>query len=97
MGRRQWVTIYIHRMNYNINILYKTGLNSNILKSKYKILPKICTHRPSLSSKDEISRNKVDVIEIASSNVSYIMNPTYTKNIVISSYSLLIIKNLIYI
>lgn len=26
----------------------------------------ICTHRPSLSSQDEISRNKVDVTEVAS-------------------------------
>lgn len=31
----------------------------------YKYFPKICTHRPSLSSKDEISRNKVNVMEIA--------------------------------
>jgi len=58
----------LHQVNlaHIIYIICKNGLNSNILKSIYKIFPKICTHRPSLLSKDKISRNKVDVIEIAS-------------------------------
>lgn len=28
------------------------GSNNNILMNYYKSIPKICTHRPSLSSKD---------------------------------------------
>ena len=37
-----------------------------------KHLLKICTHRPSLSLKNEISRNKVDATEAVSRDIAYI-------------------------
>lgn len=41
---------------------------------------KTCTYRPSLSSKDEISRNIVGLMEIEPDRViAYIMPLTYTK------------------
>ena len=48
------------------------------------MLSKMCTNRPSLSSKDEISRNKVGVTEVVPSKHSInLMPPVYTGPIVI--------------
>lgn len=59
-------------MGYNLN--QRNGfIKINMLKVDLKVMTKdheykskICTHRPSLSSKDEKSRNKVDITEVVS-------------------------------
>jgi len=60
-------------MGYNLNIDTKYATKSHIkVDLDVIIIPnhnedesKTCTHRPSLSPKGEISRNKVDVTEVA--------------------------------
>lgn len=54
------------------NSLNKDGLDSNALKILiHEQQSKTCTYRPSLSSKEGISRNKVGVIEIAPQDIAY--------------------------
>ena len=48
------------------------GPSSNCTYKCNKHLLKICTHRPSLSLKNEISRNKVDATEAVSRDIAYI-------------------------
>ena len=64
----------VEEMGYNhyvdtknkTKVLSKGGLGSNdILENYHENRSKTCTHRPSLPSKEGISRNKVGVIEIA--------------------------------
>ena len=57
------------RNRIKINIFTKGGLGSNLCnKNKNEKESEACTNRPSLPSKDGISRNKVDVMEIASNS-----------------------------
>lgn len=50
-------------MGYILNIdhgFIEIGPKSIFFYIKKRILPKVCTNRPSLSLKNEISRNRVD-------------------------------------
>jgi len=49
---------------YGVKNLIKVDLDVTIIQNYSEIESKACTHRPSLSPKGEISRNKVGVTEV---------------------------------
>jgi len=50
---------------YSLKNYIKVDLDVIIIQNYNEIESKACTHRPSLSPKGEISRNKVGVTEVA--------------------------------
>lgn len=50
---------------YSLKNYIKVDLDVIIIQNYNEIESKTCTHRPSLSPKGEISRNKVGVTEVA--------------------------------
>ena len=71
---------YIHKIDTKIktNVLYKGGLGSNDqIGYNHEKESEACTHRPSLPSKEGISRNIVGVMEIAPNQSIAYINASY--------------------
>jgi hypothetical protein len=66
-------------MKIKVNKFIKSGLNSKLKFINWIKLSKKCTHRPSLSLKNEISRNIVGLMEIEPLHNVLNLNVIYLK------------------